>query len=426
MSDFYLKQIRLERKDYELLLCLEEYFQRPHQYTFHPNGDIKAFVYSKFDAGYFLEVVLDKRGGIVQIDPENKVPKEEVKAIRHYIKEALLDDTGSKVGQTVCFLKGTVEQVFTCQYFQILPVPPQAPKPTMGIMQYPFLFQFIYPTSSNMAVDRIRKQEIEQRYLNLLSLFLHPTIEQSPQTYHPGWTFDRESPLSEERFLGYVYDFHSFSPSIDAFSDTSGYQTNTPIPASEYYTGIQVYFPNVIIVGDTELKLPDNIVASFEKVDGLSAKDRENFLRACHWLRLAQIQRPISPSSSLISLVSAVECLIEKNLCSDCNQEIIAASGRCKTCGEPIYRITAAFKQFVEQWVPEAAQYTNALGLLYNTRSSIVHGSGILLNDSHPWIYFMAHKQASDENGIYELAYRLTKRVLFNWLYGVKYPNHYT
>jgi len=288
----------------------------------------------------------------------------------------------------------------------------------MGIMEYPFLFQYIYPTSSNMAVDRIRRQETEQRYLNLLSLFLHPTIEQNPQSYRPGWTFDRESQFSEERFLGYVYDFHSFSPTIDAFSDTSRYQINTPVPASEYYTGIQMHFPNVIIAGDTELKLPDNIVVSFEKVESLSAKDRENFLRACHWLHLAQIQRPISPSSSLISLVSAIECLIEKNRCSDCHQEIIAASGRCKTCGEPIYRITAAFKQFVEQWVPESAQFANALGLLYNTRSSIVHGSGILLNDSHPWIHFMAHQQASNENSIYSMAYRLTKIILYNWLYG--------
>jgi hypothetical protein len=288
----------------------------------------------------------------------------------------------------------------------------------MGIMKYPFLFQYIYPASSNQAIDGIRRQEREQRYLNLLSLFLHNTIEQNPHSFSPGWTFDRESKLAEERFLGYIFDFDNFSPSIDTFSDTSGYQSTALVPASEYYSGIQMHFPNVIIVGDTELKLPDNIVSSFDKVESLNITDRENFLRACYWLRLAQIQRPISPSSSLISLVSAVECLIEKNRCDDCHQEIIAATGRCKTCGEPIYRITAAFKQFVEEWFPDATRYPNALGLLYNTRSTIVHGSGILLSDSHPWIYFMDYKQATDENGIYELANRLTKKVLYNWLYG--------
>ncbi len=190
--------------------------------------------------------------------------------------------------------------------------------------------------------------------------------------------------------MGYVYDFHSFSPTIDAFSDTNAYPLMTLVPYADYYTGILAYIPNVLIAGDMELKLPDNIVPSFEKVDRLGNKDKVNFLRACYWLRLAQVQRAISPSSSLISLVSAVECLIEKHRCSDCHQEIIAESGRCKTCGEPIYRITAAFKQFVEQWVPDAARYPDVLGLLYSTRSSIVHGSGILLNDSHPWIDFMA------------------------------------
>ncbi len=53
MTNFPLKKIKQQKKDYELLLCLEEYFQRPHQYTFHPNGDIKGYVYSKPDTSFF-------------------------------------------------------------------------------------------------------------------------------------------------------------------------------------------------------------------------------------------------------------------------------------------------------------------------------------------------------------------------------------
>jgi hypothetical protein len=54
MNNFYLTRIRQYKKDYELLLLLEEYFQRPHQYDFHSNGDIRAFVYSRPDATFYL------------------------------------------------------------------------------------------------------------------------------------------------------------------------------------------------------------------------------------------------------------------------------------------------------------------------------------------------------------------------------------
>src|SRR5207253_1709507 len=117
-------------------------------------------------------------------------------------------------------------------------------------------------------------------------------------------------------------------------------------------------------------------------------------------------------------LITAIECLIGKKRCRSCGQERVIATGRCEECSEPIYKITEAFKQFVEKWLPEAARDPKVLSLLYNTRSSLVHGSAILLRDSHPWIDFMENKQAFGEYGIYEQAYLLTKILLHSWLYG--------
>ena len=414
MNNFYLKRIRQEKKEYELITLLRDYFARPFQYDFSPTGELKSFVYSKPDGSYSLEMLLNKRGEIVTIDPEHKAPKQEVRAIEQSIKAALLDDKGYKIGQTVCFLYGTLERYFTCKYFQLLPVPAYAPKPTMGMTNYPFLLQYLYPTSSNWIIDSMRRQETEQRYLNLLSLFLHTKIRQNPTVFHPGWTFDQTRKLTEERFLGYT--FENYSSVLDEFSDTSAYQMTTLVPSIEYYASRRGHYSS-LVVGDTELKLPDNLVVSLEKVDTLGNKDRENFLRACYWLRQAQMQQGGSHSLSLIALVTAIECLIEKNQCPGCHQEIIPSSGRCDVCKEPIYRITAAFKTFVETWFPDAARDPEALGLLYNTRSTAVHGSAMLLSDSHPWIHFTEHKQALDEYDTYRRAYLITKVVLYNWLY---------
>jgi len=412
MNNFNLNAIKRQVKDQELFRVLEEYFNRPPQFRIDDNGNISSFVYSNADGNPVLEVSLTKKGRVDKIS--SQLSKQEKKALEQQIKSAVLDDNGSKVGQTICFLFGTVERYFTCKYFQLLPVPANAPKPTMGMMHYPFLLQYSYPTSSHWLIDGMRRQETEQRYLNLFSLFLHTKIKQNPSAFRPGWTVDQTGKLSEERFLGYT--FENYSAVLDGLSDTSDYQPTTLVPSSDYYGSKWEHYSS-LVVGDTELKLPDTIVASFEKVDTLGNKDRANFLRACYWLRQAQIQQEVSRSLSLIALVTAIECLIEKNKCRGCDQEIIPPSGRCEVCNEPIYRITTAFKSFVETWFPDAARDPEALGLLYNTRSTAVHGSRMLLSDSHPWIHFTEHKQALDEYDTYRRAYLITKVVLYNWLY---------
>ncbi len=75
----------------------------------------------------------------------------------------------------------------------------------------------------------------------------------------------------------------------------------------------------------------------------------------------------------------------------------------------------------MESLLPNASPNQKALSLLYDTRSSLVHGSEILLSDSHPWVGFSDNKRAFDEYSIYDQAYILTKVLLYNWLYSRKH-----
>ena len=63
-------------------------------------------------------------------------------------------------------------------------------------------------------------------------------------------------------------------------------------------------------------------------------------------------------------------------------------------------------------------QFPEAMGLLYKTRSNLVHGSEILLKDSQPWLSFMNNTKALQQYDVHGQAYLITKIVLLNWLHS--------
>ncbi len=270
-ENFYLAQIKKQRKEQELLYFLEEYFQRPHQYRFD-DRDIVAFVYSDREGKPLVEVSLTKQGKLAQIS--SQLSTQETKALGKQIKQAILDNTDDKVGQTICFLTGTVETYYHCDHFQIVPMPPDAPKSNMLAIIL-FLLQFTYLTSPHWRIDGMRRLERGQHDINLLTLFIHTHITVNPSGVFSTWIYDNERHLTEQRLPFYFYE--SFSASIDEFSDTSGYKQNTPIPAQDYYSGM-LAFRNVLIAGQDELRLPDNLCHSFELVGLLGEKDRATFI----------------------------------------------------------------------------------------------------------------------------------------------------
>lgn len=227
---------------------------------------------------------------------------------------------------------------------------------------------------------------------------------------------DREW-CTEERFQG--YHFKGFNNIIDEFSDVTDYQAAQLIPFQEYYGSM---FPalTVINAANTELVFPDNLCASFEKAKSLSENDSEKFSRACFWFHKAQEMWGNSLSISLVALVTAIECLAgrSREKCQICNQDIITSTERCSECDQPLYQVTQHFKTFVESYFPATANNQQALGLLYKTRSGLVHGSDVLLRDLHPWVFDLESIKALQQGDIHRRAYLVTKFVLLNWLHS--------
>jgi len=414
MSNFSYERIRQARKDHELITLLDEYFQHRRQFQFDGQGNITSFVYSKSEGNYHVELVLDKQGRIVKIVPREHLSDQEASQLEVLIKDTLLDDTVMKVGRTICFLSGVqLERYFRCKDFQILPVPDHAPK---SLQNCPFLLEFSYPASSHWIVNGIRRQATEQKYLILLGLFLTTQIQQNPPLSPYRWTMDRESKV-EERCYGYTYA--AYDTVSDAFSDTTPYQAADLIPHQLYY-GTMLAALTVWSAANLELQIPASLCASFEKVGRLSDIDYEKFMRACYYFHQAQQLWSSSLSFSLIALVTAIECLAGKNKekCKTCGQDIVASSERCIICDQPQFQVTNHFKKFVETQYPAMTQFPEAMGLLYKTRSNLVHGSEILLKDSQPWLSFMNNTKALQQYDVHGQAYLITKIVLLNWLHS--------
>ncbi len=415
MNKFYQTRIRQEKKDHELIAFLDDYFHGRRQLVFDAEGNVTSFVYSKSDGNYFLELFLNNNGRISKIEPREKLSSHEASEIEALIKDALFDESKKKVGQAICFLSGTVERYFKCEEFQILPIPAHAPKP-LSLQHSAFLLQYAFPASTDWKVNIGRRQAVEQSYRYLFGLFLKTHIIFNPSAFQLIWTMDREL-RTEERFQGYHYE--GLNNIIDDFSDVTDYQAAQRIPFQEYYGSM---FPALTVMNaaNTELEFPDNLCASFEKVQNLNEQDKEKFSRACFWFHQAQEMWGKSLSVSLVALVTAIECLAgkSKEKCSNCNQDMVATSERCTQCGQPQYQVTQNFKLFVESYFPATANYQKALGLLYRTRSGLVHGSDVLLRDSHPWIFDLDNTKALQQGDIHRHAYLVTKIVLYNWLHS--------
>ena len=94
---------------------------------------------------------------------------------------------------------------------------------------------------------------------------------------------------------------------------------------------------------------------------------------ACSWYYQAVAVWHESDSSSYVALVNAIECLTDKpEQCPECNQSGMEGIERCDLCGQPRYRVTKKFKEFLEKYVSFIDErFPKAKGRFYEIRSQL-------------------------------------------------------
>lgn len=277
--------------------------------------------------------------------------------------------------------------------FQILAMPPEAPRPPRvfaGV--HPALLEVAYDGSEINTLDEFRGAVATREVNRLLSALLRGTEDRLGQFARQDWVVLQETDASgaqhrQSHFgqLGYSWRGERATRELDFTPiPDSAIQLKT-VPKDEYYAQQGISELDV-------LTLPDNLQASLDSYFGLPIDEQDKTLRWCHWLNHARQVAALSPSASIIAAVQSVEALLPS---------------------DP--SIGKRFKQFLEQYAP-GESHTKYRDLLYRSRSRLAHGGALLTGELRHLAFrdFIPKSWGEREDG--EQALVISRLAGTNWL----------
>jgi len=353
---------------------------------------------------YCMRLAYDRNYVLVDIHSGPDLTDSELSEVIDLVAHDLYSEAEPKVGSAVCFSVLPVTEYFLRQNdFQIMPVPPDAPRPDFLIADHPFLLEVQIKGSRNAAVEIQRHLRRSREVELLLCVLLRGYIRSDRSKLRHSWVMppaDKNPPrLSPSVFwqVGYHYEGHKYLR--EHFSPTIGIPPMEICDPNEYYSRFG------ISLGQT-LDLPATINAAIVAYNRLPSGIRRTFLTSCTWLQHSHEMFHFSHSASYLALVFAIETLLPKpkseGLCDCCNRE--------KRKGP-----TALFKEFLAEFAPAQGQANKRLGEFYRIRSKIVHEGGVLLSDR---LLFgeMGFGDMEDWTLRYDLQHHV-QVALLNWLH---------
>jgi hypothetical protein len=311
---------------------------------------------------------------IVDIEPGPLFEPTEVVDLERKVREKLIDKQVPSIHTGIAFSLSTVNGFFRApgDLFQLIPAPPQAPRPPYVMGDHPLVIEYPVVTSTDWSItgDRSRRALTEWVwFLNAILLDHFSTI--TSRSRHmwvmcPDWTPDpqQSGPQVPNVIWGQeMYIIPDWSPSTSGFSEPSWPAIATR-PQNEYY---RLFGSS----GDA-LDLPDSFASDVQRFASLDQAKRRRFLLAAQWRTAAHNLWDSHISSSYIAQVAAIETLAYENEPPD----------HCSECGrDKNQRPTARFKDFLERFARGAGTRADH-DRLYSLRSGLVHGETLLHHDS--------------------------------------------
>jgi len=364
-------------------------------------------VLSNPDNSKFIVINFDKAHRISAITSAG-LTAHELERIRDDVRQKLVDNQQDAVGQTVLFCGGRFEGRFLYKgEFQMAPMPANAPQMEHAFGAHPYLFQVRYKKGTDQLTNILR---IRKRSFELIPIVngLSRTRFWLPMKYTTfQWGTLPSSPDPTSKWFKVGYDA-GYLEMEDTVLDTQSPRIER-VSKDLYYRG----FPNPSF----PLVMPDNFEFLLEKAFLLPQIDFQRLYRACMWFAMAQEIWRTSASSSFVSIVSALESLMDKpEKCSDCGQSVTEGLEICPQCRQPKFRLTQAFKVFLEAHVPRLSEKPEIRNIIYQVRSGLAHGlADPLRADVTPWMLFDHPEQAYQEMLQVELL-DCTSDAIVNWL----------
>lgn len=324
--------------------------------------------------------------------------------IRHYVSSIhhrIATDGSKGIFPFTAFTSKPVSGQFvdsTC-HIHLYPAPPGAPRPAFLMGDHPCTVCVSYVRFPNcQRLDYVSREREMKRWAMLTNAFTIGMKHSAPYGTHEYALIERDGKHQYEYVpLGYHMSYivpQAIAPALDVDSIAV-------IPEDAYFSST---YPMESPWMRDDYSLPaslDELLLLFRGADDLIQKQFET---ACYWLYSSCYAPAGREDIRLICLAAAVEALFPK-----------ASSEKCLACDRPIGAgPTRLFKDFVDAYMPDVVARPQFASLVYDLRSSVVHGTRVL-GDGVPWLSPFGGQCHADEQLIREFS-RGIRMGFIRWL----------
>lgn len=266
---------------------------------------------------------------------------------------------------------------------QILPPPGDAPRAPFEMAEHPFILEYPVKASDLWPITNFRRMRAHRQLTFLLNVLLAGRTTVQPRRPRHLWAIAHEEGVAAPE-VKWVQEFY-FAKFGEVVRD------ELSLPAAEALEEVETetYYATVGHDG-RGLRVPADLDDSICCYMRLSAANRDKFGRAGFWMDMASRQWTDSLSASFASLAIAIEALAEP--------------GRSERARK--------FRTFVERYVPGAS--LGRRNKMYDLRSDILHGSGLLEMDQGTDFGWAPPEQK--EKDLLDELWGLTRIAIRNWI----------
>jgi hypothetical protein len=354
--------------------------------------------------GCALRVLYDDSGDLIKVLAGPDLQPGDIEELEKKITAEIVTPGPLKVRRRVLFSSVPTEGTFRYEnMFQILPVPPEAPRPKYPRGEHPLFLELAVQTSPNVVISALRQERIGRQLEQVLSSLLTFRLNGiGPQVRHQWCSFDPSdnTVLLPSKFLQEGYGWDGAVGELAEFSACTEYPALTKIDVQKYYARRG-------IGGGQTLEVPLDIECQLDQFFALLPKQKEKFLRASYWFQHAHHAFLPSRSACFVALVSAIEALVPPT----------TGGKQCPTCQQAVGAgPTKRFIDFVDALSPGIDESERKR--FYRLRSAIAHGGKLLLDDQG--LFWGFTPQQLGEGDDISSMWKIVQTVLCNWLRAQK------
>jgi hypothetical protein len=341
---------------------------------------------------------------------------EYLERIQAEIARMLGSPAGTKAARWTMFSSRPVEASWRYrEQFQLVPAPPQAPRPQQLIAEHPFIVDFLFSDSPDWSIGRMRCGRRAADLMLVLNVLLTSRVTAPTVRSRKHWVWAPQGSTPAVMWTGEGYMIPDFQYLVDQLPDIEG-ATLEMLPAESYYDRKSV--------GSDTLNLPAELPALLDAFHALTGDNRDRFLRACYWYHTASAIWDYSQSLHLTCLINSIECLSSvgpPRSTPEGPSSLFKAFMRRfaplrSTAGSNTPGPSALFRSVMRRFAPGPPS-GRVIDKIYDARSKVTHGERLLSLDQTPGSWALNQLSAADRE-IVDAAAILCQAALVNWLWS--------